>query len=178
MGLHPGDIILSVNNSPVGKTASYELSFSKYALGEKIELLVLRQEEEKTFTMILDEGQRFVPIRDLTNFSHWRGVLNHLVYDAVDIFISQEAAFQVAELSEEIQRDFNVDADKGLFVFDGDRQSQLGLGDVILAVNDLEVSHADQLQDMIDTIRQAKEESLDLVVVREGKHVKQKLDIM
>lgn len=56
-GLQEGDIVLKINNMEVGKVGGFNTLLSEYAVGDEVELVVKRGDEQKTITAKLQAAQ-------------------------------------------------------------------------------------------------------------------------
>ena len=158
-GLQVGDIVLSVNGKPMQNARQMEINLYRYAVGEKVNVQVLREGDKHAYTVAVverhDDPQRFADLVDpVKNTVRRLGILG--------IDIDQTVAALLPGLRK--QYGIVVAARAGDSPYSGDT---LQPGDVIHAVNNIVVASVAMLRQTLDLIKD--NEPLVLQVERDGR---------
>ena len=160
-GLHPGDIVLSLNGKTMENARQLETNLYRYAMGDKVEIEVLRGSSKTTYSVAIaardDDPQRFADMVDpAKNLVPKLGILG------IDI------DRKVAEMVPDLRKKYGVvvAALGGESPYSGDA---LKLGDVIHAVNTEPVSSVAALRTALDALKDT--DPLVLEVERDGRLV-------
>jgi serine protease Do len=144
-GLHPGDIVLSVNGKTMENARQLETNLYRYAMGDKVAIEVLRGNAKMTYSVAIaardDDPQRFADMVDPTkNLVPKLGILG------IDI------DRKVAEMVPDLRKKYGVvvAALGGESPYSGDA---LKPGDVIHAVNTEPVSSVAALRTALDALK-------------------------
>ncbi len=125
-GILRGDVILEFDGTAVGRMNELPRLVAQRAPGSKVEVLVLRKGERKSFTVTLDE-------------------LKDEAVAAAEPASEQELGLTVQEITPELRAHLDMDVEKGVVVSGVDPSGPAAAagvrrGDVILEVNRTEVS--------------------------------------
>jgi serine protease Do len=158
-GLHPGDIVLSVNGKTMENARQLETNLYRYAMGDKVDIAVLRGTEKITYPVAIvardDDPQRFADMVDPSkNLVTKLGILGI------------EIDRKIAEMLPDLRKKYGVvvAALGGESPYSGDA---LKLGDVIHAVNTQPVSSVAALRSALDALKDT--DPLVLEVERDGR---------
>jgi serine protease Do len=160
-GLEAGDIVLSVNGKTMKNASQLETNLYRYAMGEKVEIAVLRGTQKLRYSVALaareDDPQRFADMVDPT-----KNVVTKLGILGIDI------DRKIGELLPDLRKKYGVvvAAVGGESPYSGD---SLKLGDVIHAVNTQPVTSVAALRTALDALKDT--DPLVLEVERDGKLV-------
>jgi serine protease Do len=151
-GIKPHDIILKVNGEKVETSRDLTAKSAKLTVGEKAKVTVLRDGKEKTLTVKVDK-------RPLTLAAA----------DAPQPKKETEYGFQVADLTPEMARRFNMEENRGVVVVGVNANSKadkagIQKGDLILEVNRQDVESVSEFKKRIRNDKGAN--GIDLLVKR------------
>jgi len=144
-GLKVGDIAVSLNGKPMENARQFEVNLYRYAVGEKVQVEVLRGTNKIVYPVQVaereDDPQRFADLVDPT-----KNTIQRLGILGIDI------TKQVAELLPDLRNQFGVvvAARAGESRYSGDT---LQLGDVIYAVNGNPVTSVEALRKALDALK-------------------------
>jgi len=152
-GLERGDVITALNGTPIKDSHELSALVAATPVGERVEITVLREGKEKTYTVKLGEltDQPAKAEGGEESGEHW--------------------GITVANLSSEITRRFQLDRDQtGVVVTDVDADSPaalagIQLGDIIQEVNRQPV---ESVNDFTKAIADAKDQDTLLLLVQRG----------
>jgi serine protease Do len=158
-GLQVGDIVLTLNAKPMQNARQLEISLYRYAVGQKVNIEVLREGDKHTYPVEVversDDPQRFA---DLVNPE--KNTVRRLGILGIDVDKT------VAALLPGLRKEYGI----VVAARAGDSRSSgdaLLPGDVIHAVNNIAVSSVAVLRQTLDGIKDT--EPLVLQVERDGK---------
>jgi serine protease Do len=159
VGMQVGDIVVSLNGKPMQNARQMEINLYRYAVGEKVNVQVLREGDKHSYTVAVverrDDPQRFADLVDPEKNTVRRlGILG--------IDIDQTVAAMLPGLRK--QYGIVVAARAGDSPYAGDT---LQPGDVIHAVNNIVVASVAVLRQALDRIKDT--EPLVLQVERDGR---------
>ena len=134
-GLQPSDVIIELDDQPVGNVTDFRLRVARHKPGETLKATILRDGQEKKLKFQLANRMEFLApdevkpsVRDL----EWMGIT-------------------ALSLEDSRVREFPIDVDQGVVIYDIKRGSpasgKLSIGDVIAKIND------DRIHDLNDWIR-------------------------
>ena len=158
-GLQAGDIVLSVNGKTMKNASQLETNLYRYAMGEKVEIAVLRGTQKLTYSVAIaareDDPQRFADMVDPAN-----NLVTKLGILGIDI------DRKIAEMLPDLRKKYGVvvAATGGESPYSGD---PLKLGDLIHAVNTQPVASVAALRTLLDALKDT--DPLVLEVERDGK---------
>jgi serine protease Do len=158
-GLQVGDIVLSLNGRPLQNARQMEINLYRHAVGEKVNVQVLREGDKHAYTVPVverrDDPHRFADLVDPE-----KNTVRRLGILGIDIDQT------VAALLPGLRKEYGivVAARAGDSPYSGDT---LQPGDVIHAVNNIVVSSVAVLRQVLDGIKDT--EPLVLQVERDGR---------
>jgi serine protease Do len=156
-GIHIGDVIVSVEGVLLHNVRDLAMQMYKYAIGDKIDLRILRQRKQ------LMIGVRVTETKDiLTRFAEMVNPDRDLVSKLQILAINVDDEMREA-LSLRVPKGVLVAASVGAMPYFGD---QLREGDVIHAVNGQRISTVDMLRNELDKLE--KGQSIILQAERDG----------
>jgi serine protease Do len=151
-GIKPHDIIIDINGEKVTTSRDLTARSANLTVGEKASVTVLRDGKNKTLTVKV--GKRPVRLADAGTPQHEK---------------ETEYGFQVADLTPEMARRFNMFDDKGVVVVGVNTDSKadkagIQKGDLILEVNRQDVDSVGEFKKLIQSNRGV--DGIDLLVKR------------
>ncbi|MGD0868073.1 MAG: trypsin-like peptidase domain-containing protein [Bryobacteraceae bacterium] len=158
-GLQPGDIVASLNGKNVGNARQMEVDLYRYAVGAKIDVVLVRNGTKQTIQVVTVERhgdpQRFADMVDPT-----KNLVNRLGILGIDVDQN------VAALLPDLRKHYGVvvAARGGDSPYGGD---SLQLGDVIYSVNNVPVTGVASLRKALDGLKET--DPLVLQVERNGR---------
>jgi len=158
-GLQPGDIVASLNGKDVGNARQMEVDLYRYAVGAKIEIVVVRNGTKQTIHVVTVE-QHGDPLRFADMADPTKNLVNRLGILGIDVDQN------VAALLPDLRRHYGVvvAARGGDSPYGGD---SLQLGDVIYSVNNMPVTGVASLRKALDGLKET--DPLVLQVERNGR---------
>jgi serine protease Do len=158
-GLHPGDIVVSLNDKSMVNARQMEVDLYRYPVGAKVEVQLTRNGVKQTIPVVTVERhgdpQRFADMVDPA-----KNMVNRLGILGIDV------DRKVSELLPDLRKHYGVvvAARGGDPLYSGD---SLELGDVIYAMNNSPVTDVASLRKELDRLKDAG--SLVLQVERNGR---------
>ena len=151
-GIKPHDIIIDVNGEKVTNSRDLTARSANLTVGEKASVTVLRDGKKKTLTVKV--GKRPMRMADAGTPQHKK---------------ETEYGFQVADLTPEMARRFNIADNKGVLVVGVNTDSKadkagIQKGDLILEVNRQNVDSVSEFKKLIQSDRDV--DGIDLLVKR------------
>ncbi|MCU1233414.1 MAG: peptidase and chymotrypsin/Hap, partial [Candidatus Solibacter sp.] len=159
-GLLPGDLVLSLNGQTMQNARQLEVHLYRYAVGDKVNIEVLRGQEKLTYSIAVVDRDEDDPQRLANLVDPEKNLVAKLGILGIDIDKT------VAPLLADLRKPYGVvvAAHSGESAYSGDA---LLPGDVIYAINTMPVSSVAILRDAVEKLKDT--EPVVLQVEREGR---------
>lgn len=159
-GLLPGDLVLSLNRQTMQNARQLEVHLYRYAVGDKVNIEVLRGQEKLTYSIAVVDRDEDDPQRLANLVDPEKNLVAKLGILGIDIDKT------VAPLLADLRKPYGVvvAAHSGESAYSGDA---LLPGDVIYAINTMPVSSVAILRDAVEKLKDT--EPVVLQVEREGR---------
>ena len=152
-GIQVKDIIIEVNGQPVESSRDLTGIIANIGVGEKVDVKVLRQGEEKTLTVKISKRE------------------DKLLAEGKSEQSQNELGIRVSKITPEIARQFNADSSKGVIVTEVEPESTgekagVTVGDIIMEVNRNPVESVNAYNAEIRKVKEG--ETIQLFIKRAG----------
>ncbi len=156
-GLKAGDIIIEYNNHPIKNVRKLQILVAETPLNTEVKIKALRKGKEIAVNAIIQESKEEVVAskEDSKTYDKQEGYEIHSV--------------KFVDITDKISESFGLDIDKGVVVMSNqskDSWSSLIRGDILVAVNQVQVSNVAQLKTQYELAKKSGKKNIVLLLKR------------